>query len=59
MNKPDIEEEINQIRLQLYEETKDLTYEERTKRSNELGKRLAEQYGFKIATPADRKRLNG
>ena len=42
------EAEINRIRLELYEETKDLTPAERTRRSNEQGQRLAAEYGFKI-----------
>ena len=44
------EAEIDAIRLKLYEETKDLTAAEHTRRSNELGKKLAEQYGFKIVS---------
>ena len=46
-----IEQEINRIRLKLYEETKDMTAEEHTRRSNELGRKLAAQYGFTIGTP--------
>ena len=48
------EEEIDRIRLKLYEETKHLTKEEHTRRSNELGRKLAAQYGFKIGTPPPR-----
>lgn len=45
------ETEINRIRVKLYEETKDLTPTEHTRRSNEQGQRLAAQYGFTIGTP--------
>ena len=54
MRKNDIEDEIDRIRIKLYEETKDLTPEEHTRRSNELGRKLAAQYGFKIGTPPPR-----
>jgi len=46
------EEEIDKIRLELYEETKNLTPGEHTRRSNELGQKLAAQYGFTIGSPA-------
>ena len=52
MKKNDIEDEIDRIRIKLYEETKDLTVEEHTRRSNELGQKLAAQYGFTIGVPA-------
>jgi len=48
------EAEIDKIRLKLYEETKDLTREERIKRSRDLAKKLAAQYGFKIIPSTDR-----
>ena len=43
-----IEQEINRIRLEIYEETKNMTVEERTRQSNERGQKLAAQYGFII-----------
>ena len=49
MNK--CEAEIDAIRLKLYEKTKHMTAEEHTRWSNERGKALAEQYGFKIGKP--------
>lgn len=52
------ETEINRIRLELYEETKDLTREERTHRSNEQGQRLAVQYGFTIHPNIDTRETN-
>lgn len=45
------ETEINVIRLELYEEKKDLTNEDHTRRSNEQTQRLAAQYGFVIGSP--------
>jgi len=54
MKKNNIEDEIDAIRLKLYEETKDLTREERTRRSNERGQKLAAQYGFTIGMPTSR-----
>lgn len=42
------EAEIDAIRLELYEETKNLTREENNKRLEELGKTLSAQYGFTI-----------
>ena len=49
MTKYNFESWINKIRLELYEETKDLTIEQRVKRSNELAERLAEKYGFTVS----------
>ena len=54
MKKNNPETEINKIRLKLYEETKDLTSEEHTRRSNEKAKKLAAQYGFIIRTPSEK-----
>ena len=54
MKKNDIEDEIDRIRIKLYEETKDLTLEEHARRSNELAQKMAVQYGFKIGTPPPR-----
>lgn len=42
-----IENEINQIRLRIYEETKDMTPEQRVERVNKIGEAAAEKYGFK------------
>ena len=53
--KNNIEAEIDRIRLKLYEETKDLTPAEHTRRSNELAEKLAKQYGFTIL-PSAKKR---
>lgn len=50
------EAEIDAIRDKLYEETKHMTREERIRRSNEQGQRLAAQYGFTIGKPSDKQR---
>lgn len=42
------EAEIDAIRDQIYEETKNMTREEQAKRLMDNAQRLAEQYGFKI-----------
>jgi len=53
MKKPDtIEEEVNRIRLQIYEETKDMTSAQYVERTNKIGEALAKQYGFKIVASA-------
>ncbi|MCL2860498.1 MAG: hypothetical protein FWF46_08155 [Oscillospiraceae bacterium] len=46
----DVEKEINKIRIELYNETKNLSVEERVKRTNKLGKELAKKYDFKIVS---------
>jgi hypothetical protein len=51
-----IEEELDAIRIKLYEETKDLTIDERVKRVNDKAKQLAEQYGFTIVPSARKSR---
>lgn len=45
------EAEIDKIRIQLYEETKHLTAEERVNRTNEIARKAAEKYGFKFDYP--------
>ena len=41
-----VEQEVNQIRLKIYEETKDLTSEEYTERVRKIGENAAKKYGF-------------
>ena len=43
-----IEREINKIRLLIYEETKNMTVQERVERVNKIGEAAAQKYGFKI-----------
>ena len=42
-----IEQEINEIRLRIYEETKHMTPEQRAERVNKIGEAAAKKYGFK------------
>jgi hypothetical protein len=53
MKKPNtIEQEINQIRLAIYEETKNMTPAQRAERVNKIGEAAAKKYGFKIVESA-------
>jgi hypothetical protein len=53
MKKPNtIEQEINKIRLAIYEETKDMTPAQRAERVNKIGEAAAQKYGFKIIASA-------
>ena len=47
-----IEQEINQIRLSIYEETKDMTPTQRAERVNKIGEAAARKYGFEIVASA-------
>ena len=47
-----IEHEINQIRLQIYEETKDMTPAERVERRKKNTEATIQKYGFKIVESA-------
>ena len=44
-----IEQEVNQIRLKIYEETKELTPEQYTERVRSIGEKAAKKYGYKHA----------
>ena len=47
MKKPDpIEDEIDRIRLKIYEETKHLTPAQRAERTNKIAQAAALKYGF-------------
>ena len=50
-----IEQEINQIRLRIYEETKNMTIQERVERVNRIGETAAKKYGFKRVASAKEK----
>jgi hypothetical protein len=50
-----IEQEVNRIRLQIYEETKNMTVDERVERMNKIGENAAKKYGFKILASAKEK----
>ena len=47
-----IEQDVNQIRLKIYEETKDLTPEQYKKRLDSVTESAAKKYGFKIVASA-------
>ena len=47
-----IEQEVNRIRLEIYEETKHMTPAQRAERTNKIAEALAKQYGFKIVASA-------
>ena len=47
-----IEQDINKIRLAIYEETKDMTPAQRVERVNKIGEAAAIKYGFKIVASA-------
>ena len=43
-----IEQEVNQIRLRIYEKTKDMTPAQRAERTNKIAEAAAKKYGFRI-----------
>ena len=47
-NEPQAMKEIHKIREQIYEETKNLSPEERAKGANITGKKLVEKYGLRV-----------
>jgi len=51
-----VEQEVNQIRLEICEETKDLTREQRIERTNKIAEAVAKKYGFKIVASAKENR---
>jgi hypothetical protein len=51
-----VEQEVNRIRLEIYEETKNLTREQRIERTNKIAEAAAQKYGFKIVASAKEKR---
>ena len=50
-----IEREINQIRLKIYEKTKDMTPSQLTEYYKKSGEASAKKYGFKIVANAKEK----
>ena len=55
-NNNDIEQEVNQIRLKIYEKTKDLTPAQLTEYYQKSGEASSKKYGFKIITRAQEKK---
>jgi hypothetical protein len=47
-----VEQEVNQIRLRIYEETKDLTAEQYKERLDKITEAAAQKYGFKVVASA-------
>jgi len=47
-----VEKEINRIRLEIYEETKNMTPAQRAERTNRIAEAEAKKYGFKIVASA-------
>jgi len=47
-----IEQEVNQIRLAIYEETKNMTPAQRAERVNRIGEAAAKKYGFRRVASA-------
>ena len=47
------ENELDEIRIKLYEETKELDTEEIIKKVNLHAQKIAHEFGFKINTPID------
>jgi len=45
-----VEQEVNQIRLRIYEETKDLSPEQYTERVRRIGEEAARKYGIRRVT---------
>jgi len=48
-----IEQEVNKIRVSIYEETKDLTPEQYTERVRKIGENAAKKYGFQRISKLD------
>ena len=48
-----VEQEVNQIRLKIYEETKNLSPEQYTERVRKIGENAAKKYGFQRISSAD------
>ena len=47
-----IEQEVNQIRLAIYEETKNMTPAQRAERANRIGEAAAKKHGFRRVASA-------
>jgi hypothetical protein len=50
-------QEIHDIRLKIYDKIKDMSPDEQVRYFNESTKKTVEQYGIKVGTPADKRRL--
>jgi hypothetical protein len=54
----DVEREVNRIRLEIYEETKNLTRERRVERTNGIGEAAARKFGLKIVRSAGARKMS-
>ncbi len=52
-NEPRAMKEIHDIRLKIYEETKDMTDEQRAERTRNAVREVEEQYGITFRRPGD------
>jgi len=50
-----IEQEIDRIRLEIYEETKDMTPAQRAERTNKIAEAAAKKYNFTLVKRANEK----
>jgi len=56
MKKPDtIEKDVNEIRLKIYEETKNMTLQQRKERLERITNPIIKKYGFKVIPNAENK----
>ena len=55
MIKNNIEQEINRIRLELYEETKGMTHEQRVEHTRNATEGTIRKYGFTVVEKAPQK----
>ena len=53
-----IEDEIDQIRLRIYEKTKHMTPEQRAERTNRIAEAAAKKFGFKIYSSVEEARAD-
>lgn len=53
VNEPKAMREVHDIREKIYEETKDLTAEQRVKRTNQAVREMEEKHGVKFRRPDD------
>jgi len=58
ITKKTIEQEINKIRLEIYEKTKDMTPAQLTEYYRKSGEASAKKYGFKVVASANEKESN-
>ncbi len=45
-----VERDVNRIRLEIYEETKNMTREQRIERTNKIAETAAAKFGFKMVS---------